>query len=163
MRIATLLLVATLAPFAGCLDSDDGPAPADEPVDADPAMNTTLEPLHFSGSFAAGADPFNLVTGSPCSTAASTCFKHDFEVTGNRSVAVTATLAWGVMANDLDLYLFQGDTELSQDGINTLPPSGVPPPSQVLRHEGLAPGMYSFWVAIWNGVADDYTLDVEFA
>ena len=173
MRSAALLLTALLALSAGCLEGGDD-APAETPDAPAPAMNATaMEPLHFEDDVPVGADPFNVVPvvtplggGVPCSTAASTCFLHDFTVPDgtNVSVSLVATLAWSLPANDFDLYLYEGEEQLSQDGINSIPPAaGAPPTTQVLHHEGLAPGTYTFWVVAWNSVQDGYTLDVEFS
>ena len=170
MRIAPFALAALLAFSAGCASDGEDPAPmADMPA---PMANATAPaPLHFEGDVPYGADPFNLVPvqtpvggGTPCSTSASTCFVHAFTVNGtNASVSLEATLAWDLPASDFDLYLYEGENQLSQDGINSLPPSGVPETSQVLRHEGLPAGEYSFWVVAWNAVGDAYALDVTFS
>ena len=167
MRSHAILLAALLAFSSGCLSGEgNDPAPSDAP--ASPATNATVPaPLHFEGDVAVGVDPFNLVDGTPCSTDASTCFKHDFTVEEgtNVSVSLEATLAWTIEANDFDLYLYEGEEQLSQDGINQFPPAGAsaPPTMQVLRHDGLGPGDYSFWVVAWNAAADSYTLDVTFS
>lgn len=177
MRSVLLLMLATLAAaIAGC----SGLEPAEAATDPQaPAMagNATIEPLHWEADFLVGADPFNFVPastpvggGSPCSTDVSACRFHDFTVPGNASgnetYLLTATLAWGLAANDLDLYLYQGGTEVSQDGINSIDPFNptafVGGAQQILRHDA-PPGEYTFWVVIWNGAADAYTLDVAFA
>lgn len=170
MRLAAFALTALLAFSAGCASEDEAPAPIEDPA---PGMGnaTVPEPLHFEGDVPYGADPFNLVPvqtpvggGVPCSTSASTCFVHPFTVDGtNVSLAVEAVLAWGLPASDFDLYLYEGEEQLSQDGINSLPPTGPPETTQVLHHDGLGPGEYAFWVVAWNAVGDAYTLDVTFS
>lgn len=173
MRSHAILLATLLALSAGCLSEDD--APAATPEASAPAANATmaLPPLHFEGDVPVGADPFNVVPvvtpvggGVPCSTSASACFMHDFTVPAgtNVSVALEATLAWSLPANDFDLYLYEGEEQLSQDGINGIPPAaGAPPTDQVMHHDGLGPGDYTFWVVAWNSVQDGYTLDVAFS
>ena len=165
----TRLLAAALACLllAGCSGTADDGSATPGPGDGALGNQTALpEPLHWQADIVAGADPFNfLPTGpGPCSQDVSSCEFYDFTV--ETAVNLTATLAWGVPANDLDLYLYQGTTQLSSDGINnvdpTNPSSVQPATSQVLRH-ALAPGSYTFWVAVWNGAADSYTLDVAFA
>lgn len=168
--LAALLSMTFL--LAGCASDDtgEGPASAEQESTFTP---TVPEPLHFEGEVSVGADPFNVVppapvgSGMPCSMEVSTCYYHEFTVgedaVGNGTVSLTATLAWGLAANDLDLYLYQGEEQLSSDGINSLGAAEPPPTEQVLRHEGLAAGEYSLWVVVWNGAADSYTLDVEFS
>jgi len=169
MRQTLLVSLVAALLLAGC--SGKSPAPAVQPAASQaPANHTALAPLHFAGSFMVGADPSNYVPvatpvggGGPCSLSASTCYKHAFTVPDDAgNVSVAADLKWGNAANDLDLYLYQGDTLVSQDGINSLPPSGAPTPEQVMHADGLAPGSYTFWVVVWNGAADSYTLDAAF-
>jgi hypothetical protein len=162
-----LVLALPLLLVSGCL-ADDGAGESDLGGDDGNGGNATaLAPLHFEGAITAGADPFNMVPAAtpvggaaPCSTEASTCYYHDFSV--NASADVTATLAWGVVANDIDLYLYQGGTEVSRDGINDVTADPTPVDNQVM-HATVAPGDYTFWVVVWNGAADSYTLDVAFA
>jgi hypothetical protein len=170
MRLAAFALTALLAFSAGCASDEETPGPTpDAPAAMDNA--TAPAPLHFEGDVPYGADPFNVVPvgtpaggAAPCSTSASTCFFHAFTINGtNASFAVEATLAWGLPASDFDLYLYEGEEQLSQDGINGLPPTGVPETTQVLRHDGLAAGEYTFWVVAWNAVGDAYTLDATFS
>jgi hypothetical protein len=170
MRFTAIALTALVALSAGCASDDEAPGPTtDTPAPMDNA--TAPAPLHFEGEVPYGFDPFNVVPvqtpvggGVPCSTSASTCFVHAFTVNGtNVSVSLEATLAWTLPASDFDLYLYEGEEQLSQDGINSLPPTGVPEATQVLRHDGLAAGEYAFWVVAWNAVGDEYTLDVTFS
>lgn len=167
---AFLVTLLTLSAFlAGCSDNESGgddEAPDTTTPTAGPAV---LEPLHFQEDLVFGIDPFNVVPvgtpaggGAPCSTPASTCFYYPFTIPANTTVAVTATLAWGLPANDFDLYLYQATTLVSSDGINMLGTAEVPPTTQVLRHTPLVAGDYEFWVAAWNSAADGFTLDVEF-
>ena len=170
MRFAAILLTVLLASFSGCLESGDDPeAMTDEPTA--PVVNgTAMAPLHFEGDVPFGTDPFNVVPvqtpaggGVPCSTPASTCFIHAFTIPEGVIATVEATLAWSLPANDFDLYLYQEETQLSSDGINSIPPAAdVPSTTQVLHYEPLVPGDYDLWVVAWNSVADAYTLDATF-
>lgn len=169
MRHAILATLAAALLLAGC--SSKSPSTDVQPAPMQAAANhTALAPLHFSGSVTAGADPYNLVPigtpvggGGPCSTAASTCYKHDFTIpAGITNTSMEAKLKWSVAANDLDLYLYQGDTQLSMDGINQFPPMGAPTAEQDMHVDGLASGSYTFWVVVWNGAAESYTLDATF-
>jgi hypothetical protein len=169
MRHAFLAVCAAALLLAGCSSKSPDSAASPTPTSAT-GNHTALAPLHFQGTVSAGADPSNFVPGTPvgggqpCSLPTSTCYKHAFTIPGNASgnVSLVATLKWSVPANDLDLYLYQDGTQVSMDGINSLPPGGVPAPEQVMHVDGLAPGNYEFWVSVWNGAADAYTLDVTF-
>jgi hypothetical protein len=169
MRSTLFALLAAALLLAGC--SSKSPSPATTAPAAHGMGNATaIAPLHFGGSFTAGADPFNFLPATPagganpCSTSASTCYKHDFTVpAGTINASMEAKLMWTQAANDLDLYLYQGDTQLSMDGINQFPPSGAPSPGQDMHVTGLAAGSYTFWVVVWAGAADSYTLDATFS
>ncbi len=155
---------ALLLVLAGCLG--DSGSDGDLADGADPeaqAPATPPEPLHWETDIVAGADPFNVAGTFPaCSQDVSSCDYYEF--TTNGTFGLTATLAWGIAANDLDLYLYQGSDLVSQDGINGIPPAAsVPATSQVMHVDSLQPGTYTFWVVIWNGAADAYTLDAAFA
>jgi hypothetical protein len=157
MRFLALLLTALLALSAGCLEEDGDPAPVeDAPA---PLVNATAPaPLHWEGTFTAGLDVSNVVTGVPCGPAG-TCDFRQFSING--TFDLVATLSWGLPANDLDLYLYEGETEVSRAGINTV---GDPPgTTQVLVHPSLPPGDYTFWVVAWNAVQETYELDATFA
>lgn len=154
--------------LSGCVSDDGGTdTGSDGPEGSNPMTNATLEPLHWEGDVTVGADPFNFlpVGGGVCSQDVSTCFFHDFVIPGNQSVNLEATLAWGTAGNDFDLYLYQGSTQVSQDGINSIDPTNpaslTPQTTQVMHHTATA-GAYTFWVVVWNAVADSYTLDVTF-
>lgn len=162
----TLILALGLLLLSGCLSSSGGDGDAgvgDGAGDGAGTNATAPAPLHWAGDILVGADPFNLastvVATPPCSQDVSSCTYYDFSV--NTTVDLTATLAWGVQANDLDLYLYQGDKEVSQDGINAI--GDVPPVTSQVMHASIAPGDYTFWVVVWNGAADSYTLDVAFS
>jgi len=128
-----------------------------------PAVGPLPGPIHATGSVAFAADPANLATNAICTSPTSQCTRIPFTV--NSSADVTATLKWGMPANDFDLYIYQGDTQVSNDGINQFPPSGpqdVAQTSQVM-HASLAPGAYQFVVVPWNAAQDTWTLDASFA
>lgn len=172
--IPALLLVTLLA--SGCSsEPQDDAGPAGSDGDG-PGLNATApEPLHWDADVIAGADPFNLLPDPndplggnlpECSQAPAgqdvSC--HYYEFTVNTTVKLEATLAWGVAANDLDLYLYNGQAFVSNDGINSIGigvPS-LPSTTQVMSVDGLAPGTYTFRVVLWNAVADSYTLDAVF-
>src|SRR5688500_4360101 len=127
MRKTLGLLLAALL-LSGCSGEE---APGDDPLGAGGTplgSGTVPAPLHWCNDIVVGADPLNAL-GTPVTRAPPPCSQkpagqdvsceyHEFTVNG--TVALTATLAWGVEANDLDLYLFQGATEVSRDGINSL-------------------------------------------
>lgn len=164
---SALLALLALALLSGCLGDEASTGDTDLLPSEDTVEAAPPEPLHWEEDVLVGADPFNVVPvvtpvggGTPCSSQASACFVYDF--TTNTTVDLVATLAWRISANDFDLYLYQGDTQLSSDGINQLGSTEVPTPEQVLNHAGLTPGTYSFWVVAWNAVSDGFLLDVEF-
>lgn len=172
MRKTLGLLLAALA-LAGCAGEGSDDDPSLTPGDGSGLGNATAPaPLHWEADVLVGADPFNNVpdpgnptaNNPPCSQQVSSCEVHEFTVNGTWNL--TATLAWGVPANDLDLYLYQGQTQVSNDGINTIDPvdpsSIVGATSQVM-HVALEPGTYQFWVVVWSGAADHYTLDAAFS
>lgn len=171
----TRILAAALACLllAGCSGTtDDGSATPGAGDDLLGNATAPPQPLHWENDVVAGADPYNslpidpndptsLAGPGPCSQQVSSCEYYDFSVNG--TFDLVATLAWGVAANDLDLYLYQGDTQVSQDGINGIPPAaGVPATQQAMR-ASVGPGEYTFWVVLWNAAADSYTLDAEFS
>ena len=165
MRNLLPLLAALALLLSGCSDDEAGTDDVPAPTDAAAPAAQVPEPMHWEGEVPVGADPFNVVpvVPGPCSTQASTCFKHEFTVPEGTEVDLEATLAWGLAANDFDLYLYEGDEQLSSDGINAVPPAAqVPEPQQVLHYAGLEDGTYAFWVVAWNAVGDAYTLDVTF-
>jgi hypothetical protein len=160
MRVVMALALHALLLLPGCLEDGEDPAPMDEPMVVATTNATAPEPLHHEGEFIAASDPANAVmpicfgpsVDAPC---------HYYEFSTNVTADLEATLAWGLEANDLDLYLYEGDTELSREGINAI---GDPPnTSQVLVHPGLPPGDYTLWVVAWNAAQESYTLDVLFS
>lgn len=171
MRKLLGLLLAALM-LSGCSgQTDDGNDDGLPDANGLGGNATVPDPLHWENDVVVGADPFNnlptdpndptsLTGPPPCSQDVSSCEYYEFTVNGTASL--TATLAWGIAANDIDLYLFQGTTEVSRDGINSLGAVGVPPTSQVM-HAKVDAGTYTFWVVLWNAAADSYILDVEFA
>ena len=150
--------------FSGCLGDSDAPVDDDSELDSDP-LGAAMPPadMHESGEFTLALDPSNVATGAICTgpSVDPPCWYYDFH--SDVSTDLVATLAWTNPANDLDLYLFQGDTQISNDGINTIGnvPPDLPTTEQVMR-ASVGPGDYRFYVVIWNGVADSYTLDVTF-
>src|SRR5688572_16498132 len=124
----TLGLLAALL-LSGCSGVTDDDGGGDLPGPGGLGGNVTApDPLHWENDVIAGADPFNnlptdpndpasLTAPPPCSQKPAgqdiSCEYHEFTVNG--TFAMTATLAWGVDGNDFDLYLYQGDTEVSRD------------------------------------------------
>ncbi len=169
--LAALAACLLLAGCTGSETDDDATPGAGDGATA----NALPDPLHWGEAVMAGADPFNYLPVDPndptslagpgaCSQDVSSCTYYDFSV--NASAAMTATLAWSVQANDLDLYLYQGDTLVSQDGINSVDPTNpasLSPATSQVMHVDVAPGLYTFWVVVWDGAADSYTLDATFA
>lgn len=173
-----LVLALPFLLLAGCSGATgDGASDGADDLADDADNMAALPPLHWANDVLVGADPFNflptdpadptsLAGPGPCSQDVSTCYYHDFTVPGNASVDLTATLKWMRQADDFDLYLYQGDTLVTNDGINnadpTNPTSLVPLTEQVL-HATIAPGDYTFWVVAWNAASESYVLDAAFA
>ncbi len=164
MRAQALVLTLLLTFGAGCSGTDDDQAPMDE-APVVPATNGTLPaPIHETGEFLMAADPSNVATGVICTgpSVDPPCYYYDFHTDVN--VSLEATLVWTNPANDLDLYLYEGDTLVSSDGINTI--GNVPPDlpaTQQVMHAEVPPGDYQFYVVAWNGAAESYTLDATFS
>jgi hypothetical protein len=162
MRTTAFLLTTLLAFSAGCLTEDNAPEPTGD-VPAPVANATAPAPLHWENDIVAGADPFNAnpVLATPeCSQSVSSCDFYEF--TTNGTFALQASLVWTNPANDLDLYLYQGETLVTNDGINMV--GDVPgPTSQNLAAPGLPAGTYTFRVVMWNAIDEHYNLDVSFS
>jgi hypothetical protein len=101
----TIVLAALV--LAGCSDpappaAQPDPATPPEPIlpsiEADETMPPSLDPVGSGGP--------------ACSPPTSTCFRYPFTLMGNATA--NATLTWDLVANDLDLYLFEGE-ELLDD------------------------------------------------
>jgi hypothetical protein len=159
MRLTAVLTLLLAATFAGCTDDDTTDDVTPTPDDDSDDVAAYPEPMDESEMVLFGLDAFNLATGLPCSTPASTCTTYPFSL--DRRTAVTASLTWGLPVNDLDLYLVAADgTVVSQDGINLV---GDPPnTSQTMTGILLEPGDYSFYVSMWLVVAETYQLSATF-
>lgn len=152
-----------LALMAGCASDDS----AEEPAAPAPEAGTDAPipaPIHEEQDFTLALDPTNVATGQPCfgPSVDPPCYYYEVQV--ETMVDFVATLSWTLEANDFDLYLYEGETQVSSDGINTVGavPPEPPATTQVMRHEALPPGDYRFYVVAWNAAADTTTLDVEF-
>lgn len=167
--LVTSLFLFTAA-FAGCASKLPDSA---LPGTGTPASgNQTLPaPIHASeavtGSFSGG----NFAAGTPldqgiCSPApAAKCFHYPFSVNATGGANTTAVLTWTSQSSDFDLYVVQGTTIVSNDGINSVggtnPSAYVPVTSQTL-HAALPTGQYEFLVVAWSVAQDTYTLDGNF-
>lgn len=163
MRNVALLLTFLLAVGAGCSSNDQAPVQGGDVVMVVATNHTLPAPMHEAGGFMLAADPTNVATGTVCSgpSVDAPCYFYSFHTDVN--VSLEATLAWTNPANDLDLYLYQGDTMASNDGINNI--GNVPPDMPTTRqvmHADAAPGDYRFYVVAWNAAAESFTLDVTF-
>lgn len=158
MRIFSTLMFLVVAALAGCIDDE----PADEPLEQEstgPVETPTKETLTASGMVPVGLDPFNFVTGEPCSTAASSCEIVPFTL--DAKFKVDPLLTWMTPASDLDLYLYSADGQaISQEGINNL---GDPPENQHdMPPVSLAAGDYEFRIAFWAAAAENWELTATF-
>lgn len=150
-----LLSVAFLA--AGCLDDQAGagqPTATDAPFRT--AESTLPDRMHWTGQFTVGVGA-GAATGNPCTLAS--CDLRDFTLDGTHDLE--ATLTWGLPANDFDLYLYQGETELASAG--SLQPGDAPGMSETLVYQDLPPGDYRFMVVGSTMVMDSYELDAVFS
>ncbi|HUR25857.1 MAG TPA: hypothetical protein VM327_07590 [Candidatus Thermoplasmatota archaeon] len=100
-----LLLLATITCLlAGCAEDVDPLLEAVDPVPPEPA--TLPAPIEADETMPPSLDPIN--SGGPaCSPPTSTCFRYPFALKGNATAK--AILSWGILANDLDLYLLRGE------------------------------------------------------
>jgi hypothetical protein len=99
-----ILLAALL--LAGC--SDPAP-PAPQPDLARPPEPILPARIEADATMPPSLDPVG--SGGPaCSPPTSTCFRYPFTLMGNATAK--ATLTWDLVANDLDLYLFEGQEVL---------------------------------------------------
>lgn len=170
MRTLLILGLFTLAVFSGCADK----APAAE-APANPVAVATAPPLpaaiYDNQTVMASADPLNLLDvvpvgplGGLCSTPDSFCMRYPFSVGMNQTVNLTAELVWETVGNDFDMYLVQGETVVSNDGINNLGstnPADYTATSQTM-HFPTPEGDYEVLIVGWLAVQDSYSLVVEF-
>ncbi|MEA3190558.1 MAG: hypothetical protein QOD77_1140 [Thermoplasmata archaeon] len=115
------------------------------------------EAIHEQGTFTVSFDPLNLQGGGICNTPTAECFEYPFEVEG-APVDFDATLAWGLSANDLDFYIYEGDSQLYA-GTNDL---GNPTTGEAITGN-LPAGEYRVIVVGWNAAGESFNLDVEFS
>lgn len=116
-------------------------------------------PIHRESQYTFGFDPLS-TQGQPCDgPVLNNCDEPTFHLNG--TFGVEATLTWMTPGNDLDLYLYRGDTQVSADGVNDEP--DLFGTHQILHHHDLPPGDYSVWVTVRHGVLGQYTLDLVFS
>lgn len=112
--------------------------PLPDPIVADETMPPSVDPVS---------------TGGPaCSPPTSTCFRYPFALQGNATAK--ASLTWDLEANDLDLYLFEGDEVLDMS-------NGGPTTSESLTTP-LEPGEYEFVVQGSTTVAQPFHFEASF-
>ena len=161
MRCLLALAAASLV-LAGCASAPtDGTTTTDATTTPPRTLPAAIhDTKSVTGAFAGG----NVATGGLCEPEQTAqCVRYPF--TANNTVAVTAKLTWTVPGNDFDLYLMQGDTIVSNDGINNLPPGGpgdLTATAQTLNAEVEA-GTYELLVVAWFSGQDTYTLDAQFS
>jgi hypothetical protein len=164
MRCLPALAAALGILLSGCVSVQVETSTTDGPT-TEAGPRTLPAPIRDSKSVSAAFSGGNV--GDPAAVCepeqTAQCFRYPF--TANNTVAVTARLAWTVPGNDFDLYLMQGDTVVSNDGINTLPPAGpgeLTATNQVLNAEVEA-GSYELLVVAWFTGQDTYTLEATFS
>lgn len=124
------------------------------PVAVPPPPRILPAPIYDNRTVDLGADPFNLALG-PCSTAASSCTLYPLVV--ESSITAEASLAWGVVANDFDLYI------LDESGNPVLSSASSAGGTSEGFSGALEPGTYNVAVVAWLVVQDDYELAVTFS
>lgn len=109
-----LCLLALSSAFAGCLE--DPPEPASPPVAvAEP------EPVLPEGFTESGAIVPSVYGSTGYCQGAHVCVSYPFTIdegwseTEGRLVAMDARLSWDLPANELDLVLYRGETEVDAD------------------------------------------------
>jgi len=147
--------VLALLLVAGCLGADDEPDDGDagDESDAGDVPRPPLPaPIEDSQTVTGSADPANFVTGEPC-TNEMACTEYPFSVATN--VSMSAQLTWTIDASDFDLYLYEGDEQVTLSG-------ATPPGTSESISAALAPGDYRLIVVAWAVTMDTYTLEATF-
>lgn len=115
------------------------------------------EPIQEQGTFTVSFDPLNLQGGGICNTPTAECFEFPFEILG-APVKVDATLEWMLPSNDLDFYVYEGNTEV----LSGASPIGVPTNQEAITGE-LPAGEYTVIVVGWSAVGETFDLNVQFS
>lgn len=173
MRTLLLLMTLALAAFAGCAD-DDGSDGGSDGLGDDDGMDgggssgaggfLTAEDFTANGMTTVGLD------GTPgaglfpaCEGPLSDCIEHPFSVLAVGTVTnatdelgVSVSLAWTNPATDLDLYLVSADGDQVASSL-----AGAPGTSEQLS-ASLDAGDYVVIVSAFHGVAESYTVTVDF-
>ena len=153
-RTLPVLLLLAL-PLAGCLDAPtDDLTPASDPA-AEIAPPVALpEPIEDTQMVVGSLDPLNYVGEPICSAPSAQCFRYPFTLAGDAKVA--ADLAWGIPANDFDLYLHKaGGTEVAVSG------AAAPGTSEAIAETSGA-GDYEVIVVAWGVAQDTFTVKIDF-
>lgn len=149
----TLALVALLGlAFAGCIGSDT-PSDSTNGGSSNVQLATPPAPISDTKTVSGSADPLNTATGVPCNHQAAGCFQYPFELMGNTTV--DAKLSWTLPPSDFDLYLVQGERQITFS-------AGQPPGTTEAIKRDMAAGSYAFVVAAWAVAQDTYTFTVDF-
>lgn len=166
MQWTRLWIVALVLPLAGCLTDSQSVEPTTPVVTPAPKVPPPLPAaIKDAKMVVAGLDPFNFVTGVPCSQPVSACYLYPFTVddydvansTGN--VSIDAKLMWTIPANDFDLYVFK-----EGDAAPVTMSAGSPPATEeAIAAELDGPGNYQLIVVAWAAVADTYTVEATFS
>lgn len=156
MRI--LLILAALALAAGCVTPDTTPTtPTNGTTNTTTDMAALPPPINDTKEVQGAADPGNIVTGAPCQTPNSQCFKYPFELNGSAHMA--ATLTWGQPASDFDLYVFQDGKDMNAGGASDV--STGPGTSEKIDID-LEAGSYELIVVAWAVAQDTYKVSATF-
>ncbi len=158
MRTLLVLLLA-MGLLGGCADDDDD-NPADATAAPTPAPAAVILPDNITDThdvlLAQDVGNFIPVSG-PCSNPTSACFVYEFTVPNdiNGSVDVAASLSWGSVANDFDLYLVQNGEQVAASGDAATTSEGFA--------TAIGGGTYEFWVVAWLVGSDTYQFDATFS
>lgn len=161
MRFAACLIATSLIALSGCA-SEETP---DDAAGAPPAAGnvTVPDPLHWSGSLKAVAEPMSGTT-TGCQLQQG-CATHSFEVADNLSVAILLKSNNGAVtgASAMVLYGADYDMTLRDAAGRELATSTNPGDEDDLIETVLAPGKYTLDILAWHDQDGDYDLTVTFS
>lgn len=163
--VPAVLLVAA---FSGCL-SEETEDPGDSAPTEPPAPPPYEPPEDITETqlVPAGADPSTVAMENPCTTNPEACYRYPISLAEPThpnqtvNVAMAATLTWGIDANDFDLHVYRGSSEI---GSSTSPAAPLPGGSNTERVDLTLTqaGSYEVVVVAWGSVADTFELVVRF-